>query len=66
MKKKYDAPVAEKIGFDYEENVTASSSSIPESVPATPLTPPTQNQYTVVIHHGITFIPVLMRGCRIY
>ena len=24
MKKKYNAPVAEKVDFDYEENVTAS------------------------------------------
>ena len=44
MKKQYVAPIAEKVDFDYEENVTASGAreEIPQVVPASTLTPATQ------------------------
>ena len=43
MKKQYVAPIAEKVDFDYEENVTASGAreEIPQVVPASTLTPAT-------------------------
>ena len=43
MKKQYVAPIAEKVDFDYEENVTASGAreEIPQVVPASTITPAT-------------------------
>lgn len=44
MKKQYVAPIAEKVDFDYEENVTASGAreEIPQVVPASTITPAAQ------------------------
>lgn len=51
MKKQYDAPVAEKVDFDYEENVTASGvptnqatkcyNPCGQDTPKPPMNPPT-------------------------
>ena len=37
MKEKYEAPVAEKIEFNYEETVVASNTSSEEFTPSTPV-----------------------------